>query len=177
MQKSYVRIYLKIDLFPCYLFWYINKKLISYFSSSPTWQMVNHLSDHLLKHVRNAAVGGGGYICFGQRPQHSWITGRLFMAQGRHSFLWPKATRFNESQVPPMAGKSGQIKFPLINSSTGAQGGSSVQNMSPHFDSWSLLGTPRRFKITWVLIPDMVKKAVIQDGFQDGRLKNPKSTD
>jgi len=45
------------------------------------------------------------------------------MAQGRHSFLWPKATRFNESQVPPMAGKSGQIKFPLINSSTGAQGG------------------------------------------------------
>ena len=115
MQKSYVRIYLKIDLFPYYLFWYVNKKLISYLASSTTWQMFNHPSDHLLKHVRNAAVGGGGYICFGQRPQHSWITGRLFMAQGRHSFLWPKATRFNESQVPPMAGKSGQIKFPFIN--------------------------------------------------------------
>ena len=26
--------------------------------------MVDHPSDHLLKHVRNAAVGGGGYILF-----------------------------------------------------------------------------------------------------------------
>ena len=37
------------------------------------------------------------------------------MTQGRHSFLWPKATRFNESQVPSMAGTSGQIKCPWIN--------------------------------------------------------------
>ena len=42
------------------------------------------LSDHLPKHVRNFAAGGG-YI-----PESQ---GSLFAAGGRHSYLWPKATR------------------------------------------------------------------------------------
>ena len=38
------------------------------------------------------------------------VTESLFAAGGRHSCLWPEATRFNKSQIPASAGTPGHIR-------------------------------------------------------------------
>jgi len=62
-----------------------------------------------------------------------------------------------------------QVFPPSLPLSPGAEGGPVCNHMSPNFDSRSMQGTHRRLKKTWVDIPDVGQKGVIQDGVQDGR--------
>ena len=57
----------------------------------------------------------------------------------------------------------------LLRSSWGAEEGPVCNYVPPNYDSWSLQGTHRRLKKTWVDIPDVGQKGEIQDGVEHPR--------